>query len=67
MFHNQVWLSRMDGHMGLANSLALEIAGVTKNIEDPIGGTVVRNTGGGNKSYQLNFEITNSQFYQFFY
>lgn len=53
--------------MGLANSLALEIAGVTKNIEDPIGGTVVRNTGGGNKSYQLNFEITNSQFYQFFY
>ncbi|KAL1815657.1 hypothetical protein ACET3Z_018231 [Daucus carota] len=44
--NNPVWLSRMDGHMGLANSLALEIAGVTKNIEDPIGGTVVRNTGG---------------------
>ncbi|KAK3038962.1 hypothetical protein RJ639_027447 [Escallonia herrerae] len=24
-----VWLSRMDGHMGLANSVALKIAGVT--------------------------------------
>ncbi|KAL8125221.1 hypothetical protein AgCh_012776 [Apium graveolens] len=44
--NNPVWLSRMDGHMGLANSLALKIAGVTKKTEDPIGGTVVRNTGG---------------------
>lgn len=44
--NNPVWLSRMDGHMGLANSLALEIAGVTKKTEDPIGGTVVRDTGG---------------------
>lgn len=44
--NNPVWLSRMDGHMGLANALALEIARVTKKTEDPIGGTVVRNTGG---------------------
>lgn len=37
----------MDGHMGLANSLALDIAGVSKETEDPIGGTVVRNIDGG--------------------
>uniref|UniRef100_A0A1D1ZJQ9 Putative amidohydrolase ytcJ n=1 Tax=Anthurium amnicola TaxID=1678845 RepID=A0A1D1ZJQ9_9ARAE len=43
---NPVWLSRMDGHMGLANSLALRIAGITNNTQDPIGGTVVRSTGG---------------------
>lgn len=36
--------------MGLANSLALKIAGVTKETEDPIGGTVVRNSDGGNIS-----------------
>lgn len=44
----QVWLSRMDGHMGLANSLALKIAGITNKTEDPNGGTIVRNAGGGN-------------------
>lgn len=44
----QVWLSRMDGHMGLANSLALKMAGVTSNMEDPVGGTISRNADGGN-------------------
>ncbi|CAI9292452.1 unnamed protein product [Lactuca saligna] len=31
-----VWLSRMDGHMGLANSLALKLVGVTSNMHDPV-------------------------------
>ncbi|KAK9128955.1 hypothetical protein Syun_017752 [Stephania yunnanensis] len=39
---NPVWLSRMDGHMGLANSLALEIAGITKDTKDPAGGSIMR-------------------------
>ncbi|CAA7388485.1 unnamed protein product [Spirodela intermedia] len=43
---NPVWLSRKDGHMGLANSLALRIAGITNRSEDPVGGTVVKNNGG---------------------
>ncbi|XP_076939973.1 protein LONG AFTER FAR-RED 3-like isoform X1 [Bidens hawaiensis] len=44
--HHPVWLSRMDGHMGLANSLALKIAGVTSNTQDPVGGTISRNEHG---------------------
>lgn len=43
----QVWLSRMDGHMGLANALALKIAGITNNTGDPTGGAIMRNSGGG--------------------
>ncbi|XP_056688337.1 protein LONG AFTER FAR-RED 3 isoform X4 [Spinacia oleracea] len=39
---NPVWLSRMDGHMGLANSLAIKMAGITKETKDPLGGTIVR-------------------------
>ncbi|XP_003565094.1 uncharacterized protein LOC100840102 isoform X2 [Brachypodium distachyon] len=41
---NPVWLSRMDGHMGVANSLAMKIAGIDKNTKDPVGGTIVRTT-----------------------
>ncbi|XP_057496079.1 protein LONG AFTER FAR-RED 3 isoform X2 [Actinidia eriantha] len=44
--HNPVWLSRMDGHMGLANSLALKIAGITNYTEDPNGGAIMRTTDG---------------------
>ncbi|XP_052191061.1 protein LONG AFTER FAR-RED 3 isoform X2 [Diospyros lotus] len=44
--HNPVWLSRMDGHMGLANSLALKIAGITNNTADPNGGTIMRTSTG---------------------
>lgn len=44
----QVWLSRMDGHMGVANSLAMKIAGIDKNTNDPVGGTIVRTTERGN-------------------
>ncbi|PIN21975.1 N-substituted formamide deformylase [Handroanthus impetiginosus] len=44
--HNPVWLTRMDGHMGLANSLALNVAGISSNTVDPDGGVVVRNSVG---------------------
>ena len=37
-----VFVSRLDGHMALANSLALKLAGVTKATKDPAGGLLVR-------------------------
>ncbi|CAN6485967.1 unnamed protein product [Victoria cruziana] len=43
---NPVWLSRVDGHMGLANSLALREAGITKDTPEPVGGTITRTSSG---------------------
>jgi predicted amidohydrolase YtcJ len=40
--HNPVFISRYDGHAALANSLALKLAGVTKDTPDPVGGVIVR-------------------------
>lgn len=37
-----VFVNRLDGHMGLANSRALELAGITAETADPPGGTIVR-------------------------
>ena len=37
-----VFVTRTDGHMALANSLAMKLAGITKEIKDPPGGVVVR-------------------------
>jgi predicted amidohydrolase YtcJ len=37
-----VFVNRLDGHMALANSLALKLAGVTKATADPPGGLIVR-------------------------
>ena len=56
LFQLQVWLSRMDGHMGVANSLAMKIAGIDKNTNDPIGGTIMRTTEGGNATDQYGLE-----------
>lgn len=39
---NPVFVSRLDGHMGLANSLALELAGVDHNTADTDGGVIIR-------------------------
>lgn len=39
-----VFVSRYDGHMGVANSIALRLAGIDKNTPDPPGGEIVRNT-----------------------
>ena len=41
-----VFVSRYDGHMGLANSVALRLAGITAKTPDPPGGTVVRDAKG---------------------
>ncbi|HWP43012.1 MAG TPA: amidohydrolase [Blastocatellia bacterium] len=40
--NNPVFVSRLDGHMALANSVALRLAKVTKETKDPPGGTIVR-------------------------
>jgi len=37
-----VFVTRLDGHMGLANSAALRQAGITRQTPDPPGGTIVR-------------------------
>lgn len=37
-----VFVNRLDGHMALANSLALKLAGVTKETKDPPGGLILR-------------------------
>jgi len=39
---NPVWILRLDGHMGLANSLALELAGISETTPEIDGGTIVR-------------------------
>jgi len=41
-----VFVSRYDGHMGLANSAALRLAGITAKTPDPPGGTIVRDAQG---------------------
>ncbi len=41
-----VFVNRYDGHMALANSVALRLAGVTSKTPDPPGGTVVRDSQG---------------------
>jgi predicted amidohydrolase YtcJ len=41
-----VFVSRLDGHMGLANSRALSLAGISERTPDPDGGTIVRDAAG---------------------
>ena len=41
-----VFVSRYDGHMAMANTLALKLAGVTRETKDPPGGTIVRDKDG---------------------
>jgi predicted amidohydrolase YtcJ len=41
-----VFVQRLDGHMALANSLALKLAGVTRDTAAPEGGTIVRDAAG---------------------
>ncbi len=37
-----VFVNRLDGHMGLANRVALRLAGITRETKDPPGGMIVR-------------------------
>lgn len=41
-----VFVSRLDGHMALANSLALKLANVTRETKDVPGGLIVRDASG---------------------
>jgi predicted amidohydrolase YtcJ len=41
-----VWVNRLDGHMSLANSLALKLAGITRATKDIPGGAIVRDRKG---------------------
>ena len=41
-----VWLRRVDGHAGWANSLALKLAGITDDTPDPVGGKILRDDNG---------------------
>ena len=41
-----VFVQRLDGHMALANSLALRLAGITRETPDRRGGTIVRDAQG---------------------
>jgi len=41
-----VFLSRYDGHMALANSVTLRLAGITAKTPDPPGGVIVRDAEG---------------------
>jgi predicted amidohydrolase YtcJ len=43
---NPVFINRLDGHMSLANSLALKLANVTKDTKDVEGGEIVRDASG---------------------
>ena len=43
---NPVWIDRLDGHMAIANSLALNLAGVDADTADIDGGEVVRDDQG---------------------
>ncbi len=43
---NPVWVYRLDGHMALANSVALELAGVDARTPDIDGGEIVRDADG---------------------
>ncbi|HWX19379.1 MAG TPA: amidohydrolase, partial [Candidatus Binatia bacterium] len=42
-----VFVNRLDGHMALANSRALKLAGITKETKDPPGGLIVRDPQSG--------------------
>ncbi|AKE52507.1 amidohydrolase [Kangiella geojedonensis] len=41
-----IWLSRIDGHAGWANSKALKLAGIDKSTPDPEGGKIIRDENG---------------------
>ncbi|HCM76505.1 MAG TPA: amidohydrolase [Cytophagales bacterium] len=44
--NHPVWVTRLDGHMALANSAALKIAGIDNSVKNVVGGTIVRDLKG---------------------
>jgi predicted amidohydrolase YtcJ len=45
--HHPVFVNRLDGHMGVANSLALRLAGIDRSTPVPPGGDIVRDAATG--------------------
>lgn len=41
-----MWLGRVDGHAGVANTVAMNLAGITKDTPDPDGGQIIRDASG---------------------
>ena len=41
-----VWLRRIDGHAGWANSAAMRLAGIDADTPDPVGGKIIRDDNG---------------------
>lgn len=54
-----VFISRFDGHMGVANSAALKIAGVTKETKSPSGGMIVKDPATGEPTGVLKDDAMN--------
>ncbi|MCE7863025.1 MAG: amidohydrolase [Bacteroidetes bacterium CHB5] len=43
---NPVWINRLDGHMNLANTAAIKLAGIDDLVKPVMGGTIVRDKKG---------------------
>ncbi len=43
---NPVWIMQQGGHFGVANSMAMDIAGITPDTENPVGGIIERDENG---------------------
>jgi predicted amidohydrolase YtcJ len=54
-----VFMNRYDGHMALANSIALKLAGITKNTPNPPGGEIVKDPRTGDPTGILRDGATN--------
>jgi len=53
-----VFMNRYDGHMGLANSIALKLAGISKDSPNPPGGEIVKDPKTGEPTGILRDEAT---------
>lgn len=51
--NNPVYLTRADGHGGIANSAALKIAGIDKSTESPFGGEIMKDKKSGEPNGML--------------
>lgn len=51
--NNPVFLTRADGHAGIANTAALKIAGIDKSTPDPFGGEILRDKATGEATGML--------------
>jgi predicted amidohydrolase YtcJ len=58
-YGHPAFLSRYDGHMGLANSIALKLAGINKSTPNPPGGEIVKDPKTGEPTGILRDEATN--------